>query len=484
MVKAWRNNGRSVVAAVLAVIVLSGSSVLAILPEPDKVLYGTITVNGRAVTAVDTQYLVEARATLGGPVLESYRMGANTNYHPYFYGLRLTLEALPPNTGRDLALGDTVYLTLRNGAGPVTEVDRAVLQRGLSRVDFGAVADTDRDDLPDLDEFDTHGTNPLDADTDGDGMSDGWEVANNLNPLLDDADVDSDHDGYSNLAEFRKQTDPWDPNDWPPAYHNDFDGDALTDFGVYHPPTGDWYLLTSSNGYDSFQFGWYGPRPVPADYDGDGITDPAVYDRTEGRYYIMQSQDGFRTLLCGTNGNPVPVPADYDGDRKADPAAYDQNSGWWTIESSLLGPLTRQFGWREAVPVPRDYDGDHITDLAVYHYEGYWYLLMSQDGFEVRQFGWNGGAVPMPEDYDRDGLADLALFHGPTGMWYILRSRAGFLSRQFGWDGPIPVRGDWDGDGMADIALYDMPNGAWYILRSSEGFLFRQFGWWAAMPLP
>ncbi|MFH1427843.1 MAG: CAP domain-containing protein [Patescibacteria group bacterium] len=44
-------------------------------------------------------------------------------------------------------------------------------------------ADTDNDDLSDLAEVKTYKTNPLDPDTDGDGIKDGAEVKHGLNPL-------------------------------------------------------------------------------------------------------------------------------------------------------------------------------------------------------------------------------------------------------------------------------------------------------------
>jgi hypothetical protein len=46
------------------------------------------------------------------------------------------------------------------------------------------------------------------ADSDGDGMSDGWEVANGLNPRSNDATSDTDGDGLTNLQEFQQRTNP------------------------------------------------------------------------------------------------------------------------------------------------------------------------------------------------------------------------------------------------------------------------------------
>lgn len=69
--------------------------------------------------------------------------------------------------------------------------------------------DTDADGLLDGDEVNIYLTNPLVLDSDGDRISDGWEIANGFDPLdvLDGA-LDTDADGFSNMAEYFLKSNP------------------------------------------------------------------------------------------------------------------------------------------------------------------------------------------------------------------------------------------------------------------------------------
>ena len=110
-----------------------------------------------------------------------------------------------------------------------------------------ASLDPDSDGLSNLREF-LAGTNPLLSDSDGDGMPDGWELANGLDASTDDAALDADGDGLTNLEEYRAGTDP---------NVRDSDGDGLSDYDELHG------LGTDPTAFD-FEADWRAYASLPA----------------------------------------------------------------------------------------------------------------------------------------------------------------------------------------------------------------------------
>ncbi len=267
----------------------------------------------------------------------------------------------------------------------------------------------------------------------------------------------------------------------------DFDGDSKSDISVWRPGNGVWYIFKSlDSGFNIFQFGQSGDRPVAADFDGDGMADAAVY--RNGSWYVLHSSDGsFSSMQFGLSTD-LPASADFDGDGKADIAVFRPQTGTWFINRSSDGGFAAvQFGLNGDVPVPADYDGDGKADVNLFRpSNGAWYRLNSSNGaFAAVQFGQNGDK-PVRGDFDGDSKTDVAVFRPTTGSWYILRSSNGaFSASSFGILDDVPTPGDFDGDGISDIAVFRPGNGVWFKLNSSDGsFSAVSFGTANDVPAP
>lgn len=155
------------------------------LPEPDTVFHGSIALDGAFVTAAETNVVVELRRTQTGAAVATYRMGEEAGAGNS-YVIRAKMESALPLTDPDaFVTGNVVWLVVRKDGTVRDFATNAVGSRGtFVALNFG------------------------DADTDGDGMSDGFETryfgsATGGNPALD-----SDNDGRPNLREFLDGTNP------------------------------------------------------------------------------------------------------------------------------------------------------------------------------------------------------------------------------------------------------------------------------------
>ena len=125
---------------------------------------------------------------------------------------------------------------------------------------------------------------------------------------------------------------------------------------------------------------------MPGDYDGDGITDRGVYDTATGNWFIDETAAGHQIHPSFGGTGYVPVPGDYDGDGQTDIAVYEENTGAWCYVGSTSGIACQAaFGGSGYIPVPGDYDGDGTTDLAVYdEVAGHWFIIGSTDGLLIQ----------------------------------------------------------------------------------------------------
>lgn len=223
----------------------------------------------------------------------------------------------------------------------------------------------------------------------------------------------------------------------------DYDGDGVTDLAVLRPGEWTWFVLNSSDStLTAIRFGSARDVPVPSDLDGDGSDDVAVYRPSDGTWYFRMSSTG--TISASSFGieGDIPVPADYDGDGISDLAVFRPSSGVWYILGSTEGFSAVQFGTNGDRPVFGDYDGDGKADLAVFRpSNSTWYFYESIGGFSAAKFG-STGDQPIQSDIDGDGRRDIALFRPSTAAWYAVRSSdSGTESFSFGPPGSTPVPG-------------------------------------------
>ncbi len=240
-------------------------------------------------------------------------------------------------------------------------------------------ADTDGDGLNDGVEVLKYHTNPLKKDTDGDGLTDYQEVkVYHTNPLS----PDTDGDGLTDYQEVKVyHTNPLSP---------DTDGDKLTDYQeikVYH--TNPLKVDTDGDGLTDYQeIKVYHTNPLKADTDGDGLT-----DYQEIKVYHTNPlnpdtdhdglSDGEEVLKYHTN----PLKVDTDGDGLTD---YQEVKVYHTN------------------PLKKDTDGDGLTDYQEVKVCKSNPLVKDSD-----EDGWNDyleckvyHTNPLNPDTDGDGVID------------------------------------------------------------------------------
>ena len=138
--------------------------------------------------------------------------------------------------------------------------------------------DTDDDGLSDYDELKVYLTDPAQVDTDGDSMPDAWELANLLDPRDEtDAVDDPDTDGIPNLIEYlvglSAQDADSDGDDIPDGME-DYDGDGVNNMDEVNAGTSLTNVDSDDDLLDDYQEIFvYGADPLDAYTDADSLMD-------------------------------------------------------------------------------------------------------------------------------------------------------------------------------------------------------------------
>ena len=358
------------------------------------------------------------------------------------------------------------------------------------------------------------------TDSDGDGLPDSWETENGLNPNnADDATMDADQDGLTNLEEYLLSTNP---------NNQDSDGDGINDLndvtgssdsGGTEPGTEAGsvpYDFETTDKLGNWDFSSNSPWAVTTEQAASGnaslasgtISDnqssdvslsEALKTGTLSFDYKVSSEEGFDYLQF------------YFNDELKEQWSGEVN---WAKYSMEVTEGTHKLMWRYVkdeevkdgadkawidnvelkVPdepgdggdspkkhVAYDYDGDGKADVGIRRPSNYHQYIRntSDNALQRVVFGLNENDIPISGDFDGDGIADVAVRRPSNQFFYVKNSSDGKIQRfNFGRDAAdIPVPGDYDGDGKTDVAVRRASNQFWYILNSSDGEIQRiRFG--------
>jgi hypothetical protein len=243
----------------------------------------------------------------------------------------------------------------------------------------------------------------------------------------------------------------------------DFDGDGKSDYAVFRPSTGVWWIRYATGATASYPWGTKGDIPCPADVNGDGRAELIVFRPSSGTWWIRYWNGTTAAYNWGAIGD-IPIPLDYDGDGRAELVVYrwstDDKGRWWIRYWNGSSTMV-EWGIRTDTPLSRDIDGDKKDDLIVYRKDGTWYIRYTKGGSAAYVWGtW--GDVPLCYR-DSQGKWNIAVWRPSNGIfWYKNIQSGGTGSYYWGTAGDIPRVADPDGDKWDDFIVYRPSTGVWW----------------------
>ena len=264
----------------------------------------------------------------------------------------------------------------------------------------------------------------------------------------------------------------------------DFNGDSLTDLGLYNSSTGVWQIALSDAGVYRNAATWltnFGTSgswlPMTGDFNGDGKADAAIYNPTTGQFQVALSTGASFSspstwfTFSGASSSWQPFVGNFNADKYADLAFYNKSTGEVKVAlgtSTGFGSSTTwltNFG-TGSIALAGDFNADSVTDICLFNKTtGEFKVAFSNTKAFVDGSSWISGFATNKDviisDFNNDGLADIGYWDQATGNWYYAISNgARFLDKGL-WQNygsssdESATTGDFNGDGIIDLATFD-----------------------------
>lgn len=275
----------------------------------------------------------------------------------------------------------------------------------------------------------------------------------------------------------------------------DFNGDGMTDVGMYGYETGKWQVAVSEHGsfnemsdwlndfgtknwaseMSSFSFSVHaggGYRYAPFTVGDDGTVHLYIHLRAGGVCRIGTS---------GANSDDI--------DAIGHSGGYDSNHHYsfqctrgTTYYVTLTAPADGQCdcsceypalpGSGFYRPIGGDFNGDGKADIGIFDIRtGECEISLSNgNGFNPPRVWLDAGKgqwAPFSGDLNGDGLTDLGVYDYEEGTWNAAISDGSSFSfhntwlEDFGGEDWLPMMADFNGDGLTDIGIFNKDEGQW-----------------------
>ena len=232
--------------------------------------------------------------------------------------------------------------------------------------------------------------------------------------------------------------------------------------GVYDPARNEFQLRNSNTpgGADLIvPFGAPGDLPVGGDWDGDGVTDVGVY-RPERSEFLLRLGSGTVVTIFGGGLNDLPVAGDWDGDGFDTPGFFNDggrtgqrffltNARVGTTSSPDFGIIVTA-GQPGDLPLAGDWDGDGLDTVGFFRPSTNTFFQIDDlaAGVVARSFVFGDpGDLPLAGDWDANGKDDVGVFRPLTRTMRLTTDLGVTAAREFDLEvgEGSPVGGDWDG---------------------------------------